>query len=406
MIRTDQFVYGNESCLLSLNYAWYHVLFCLIQFLVLWACSRTNYFYVAHAFGLFALLMDYGVNYLTTGSRTIFYPRLCDNLDAGTENCDEAMGPIGTFLFFVWFDYSAFGILVWALHVEEYTRELLTKGISQSAYKLVRSKVDLFALLIVPIQFWTAPLVAPYVGIDNRTLLLARTSPKSAYGTMVLIFPLLLHFVGGLRFIEEIVPILVSGFCCGLVHHAALFSYGMRRYTDLWGLLLTLCTEWPALIMGIAVVQRLGNIVTTNICIERGHGMKQSSRLPEQPGTRLFTTAMWLGLIAVIYPHISSINDKDAVALLIPHVPGQHMQSIGTAFLKHMTCTLPSYAPPTLLHALTGPSLDCWGGSAANRGEDMLVLASAAKSGAVLSARIVAEVRGVSDIAQISVHIM
>lgn len=54
------------------------------------------------------------------------------------------------------------------------------------------------------------------------------------------------------------------------------------------------------------------------------------------------------------------------------------------------------YLPDPLLHALMGPPLDCWGTNEidyrGNNGSDMLVMASAAKSGAVLSARIVVEV--------------
>lgn len=53
-----------------------------------------------------------------------------------------------------------------------------------------------------------------------------------------------------------------------------------------------------------------------------------------------------------------------------------------------------SYAPQLLLHTLNGPKLNCWsdGAGGNNDGSDMLVLASAAKSGAVLSARLAVEV--------------
>jgi len=71
------------------------------------------------------------------------------------------------------------------------------------------------------------------------------------------------------------------------------------------------------------------------------------------------------------------------------------MQSLGTFFLRTKTCTVPKYFGKGTRNnnnnTMTG-SLNCWDLNSGNDGTDMLIMASAAKSGAVLSARIVAEV--------------
>lgn len=387
------FVLNSESCTLTLNYAYYHVLFCILQASVLAVFGRTKNFRVAHAFGLFALVMDYGLNYLNTGTRTISYPFISENLDSGP---DEPLGPLEAFSFFVWFDYSAFGVLLWALTMEELFQrsieDILGNGTKRRGHF---HWLDVFSIIILPLQFWSAPTLSPYLGIDDRTLILERESSKTAYGAMVCIFPILLHFVGGLSVTFEVLPIALSGFACGLVHHAALFTFGMRGYASPYSLFITLCTEWPALIMGVAVVRKVVKPVLAR-CLpfvwrtDNMPGKQQQSQL--EHGTKIFSAAMWVALLTLIYPHVSNLSEKDAVAFLIPLVPGQCMQSVGTAFLRTRTCIMPEYIPKAVLDVITSPTLDCWGGDAENRGEDMLVIASAAKSGAVLSARIVAEV--------------
>lgn len=49
--------------------------------------------------------MDYGLGFLFRGTRAISYPTYMGHMDDGM----EALGPVGNFLFFLWFDYSAFG---------------------------------------------------------------------------------------------------------------------------------------------------------------------------------------------------------------------------------------------------------------------------------------------------------
>lgn len=60
-------------------------------------------------------------------------------------------------------------------------------------------------------------------------------------------------------------------------------------------------------------------------------------------GTRLFTAAMWLSILAVMYPHLTTIDDKDAMAYLIPLISGDRMQTVGTAYMRVRTCLLPRY---------------------------------------------------------------
>ena len=95
----------GESCQFSLDYAWYHVGCCFLQAIVHAYFGKTENFAVAHSFALFALWMDYGLGFLVRGTRTISYPTYMGHMDDGM----EALGPVGNFLFFLWFDYSAFG---------------------------------------------------------------------------------------------------------------------------------------------------------------------------------------------------------------------------------------------------------------------------------------------------------
>ena len=373
-------VYDTEQMHLTLDYAWYHLFFCLLQPLLFYAAGRTKHFRVAHCFGLFGFLMDYGVMYLTKGKRTVSYPGYQGNMDNGL----EPLGPLGHFVFFLWFDYGGFNLVLWALHAEEH----LTRLLSGVQHQL--DTVELIGLLMVPLQFWTAPwLASTAVNFDSRELVLARNSPKMTYIVLVPVFILLLKTLGKSTN-KNIAAVTLSGFGCGCIHHLALFTFGLRGYTDPVALALTLATEWPALILGVAVFSKVGSQ-----CVPRLLGLR---------GTTVFRMIMWLGLISTIAPHVSNMKEEDTVAYLIPFVPGQYMQSIGTSYLKTRTCTVPYYFPTKAAAAvvandedkeneatLTGP-LDCWDLNRGNDGTDMLIMASAAKSGAVLSARIVAEV--------------
>jgi hypothetical protein len=401
-------VLQRESCLLTLNYAYYHVFFCFLQAAVLWFFNRSENFAHAHAFGLFAFVMDYGLNYMNTGTRNLSYPNVPENMDQGLGIGDEAMTPIGEFLFFLWFDYGAFGFLLWSATVESHLRTCFEKGLRPAFLNVVQRPIEVFSLIILPLQFWTAPVLSPYLSLDSRTLLLTRSSSKSTYILMLITFIFLLRYVAKLPWINRLLPILLSGFGCGLIHHAPLYTFNMRGYSDSTSLIITLCTEWPALISGIAVLQILGGeLVTSCQSLLQKHNSKPDTHKPNGTratnhlGTRIFTTSLWALFFSLMYPHLSSINDKDAIASLIPVIPGQHMQTIGTTYMRFRTCILPRTLPPVLYNALTGSDvLECFSSrdgsltntQAGNTGGDLLVMASAAKSGAVLSARIVTEV--------------
>ncbi len=390
------FVLGGESCLLTLDYAWYHVGFCLLQAGVLWRAGRTRHFALAHAFGLFATLMDYGLGFLVRGTRTVAYPGNPDmNMDGG----QEALGPLGEFVFFAWFDYAAFGLVVWALALEDRLRDAFARGAAPALAALRADPVGIFALCVAPVQFWTAPWLSASLGLDDRTLLLARSSPKMAYMVAVPLFMGLLHLAAGLPK-YDIAAIMLSGFGCGCVHHLALFVFGMRGYSDFPALALTLLTEWPALIAGLAVFRRLGYGLV-GFLVPSSSSASSASSGPRVRGTTVFNMVMWAGLLSILGPRLAAIEEEDAISYLIPFVPGQHMQTVGTQYLRFRTCLKPALG-------LGEERLACWddgtegetdggggGGGGHNvNGTDFLILASAAKSGAVLSAKIVAEVGG------------
>ena len=413
-------VLGGEEMYLTLDYAYYHTFFCLLQPLVLICFGRTRHFRIAHCFGLFGWLMDYGVMYLQHGTRTVSYPNYDGNMDKGM----EPLGPVGNFVFFLWFDYGGFGVVLWALHFQDVVRGWLFKEnvISEKAKAKAKAKknknmnknattppspppitippfdyVELFALLIVPIQFWTAPWLSPSLNIDSRELVLARSSPKSTYVIMLFIFSFVLYYIGNVS-VNHITSIVASGVGCSCIHHLALFSFGLRGYSDLRSLSMTLLTEWPALILGVACFSTIGGTLVSSLRLNI-------------KGTTIFRVVMWACLIASMAPYLSKMEEEDSIAYLMPFVPGQHMQSIGTLYLRSRTCIAPKLLPVNMLP----PKLDCWSkkndgkvkgkekgkgtdkenknkNKNKNDGTDMLIMASAAKSGAVLSARIVAEV--------------
>jgi len=473
-------VLDGESCLLTLNYAWYHVAWCVLQALVLWWGGRTKHFRVGHAFGLFALAMDFGLAHLSFRTRTVSYPGHSGFMDEG----QEVLGPVGSFLFFVWFDYSAFGIYVWAAQVEELLQNMWEGGVGRAVSALAASPVDIFGLLCLPVQFWTAPVLSGRLGLDPRELLLRRASPKLSYAIALPIFVALLKRWGGrgggakggagLSW-PAVVMVLLSGLGCGLCHHAALFAFKKRGYSSASGLALTLATEWPALIAGLKVCTELGPALvdrlpgqprlgggggleedgnTDNEAADvggigssgkeddggsRSGGLRQRQRSakvllvrarsasppphrptttagqaarlprrirspsfssppppPSRPrfrGADLCSWAMVAVLSGCVAPKLAHMSEEDFLAYLIPAVPGEHMQSVGTAYLRSRTCLAPRLLPA----ALRERTLDCWGreGSGADDvddGSSFFVMASAAKAGAVLTAKVAAEV--------------
>lgn len=237
--------------------------------------------------------------------------------------------------------------------------------------------MKILALAIVPLQFWSAPLLASSLQLDSRTLLLSRTSSKDMYVVMLLVFPIILRYMASMSW-HQVAAIWLSGVGCGLIHHAPLCLFGMRGYTDTASLFITLGTEWPAIILGVAVVEELGGLALSfvgNACVPYlakgsivgvsvdnendfsadGYAKddvlsptafstrkeKTQQRVVSVRGTSMFASAMLLTLFLLMGPHLANIDDKDAMAYLIPLIPGKHMQSVGTAFMRLRTCELP-----------------------------------------------------------------
>ena len=185
---------------------------------------------------------------------------------------------------------------------------------------------------------------------------------------MLLVFPLLLRYIAQWSW-HRVSAVWLSGVGCGLIHHVPLCLFGMRGYTDTVSLLMTLFTEWPALLLGVAVVEQLGGGVlaaagsrwvpfltgndssisnsNSNSSGGGGDGQKDGTAgdgapdITPWPGTRVFAYGMCLALVLLLGPHLARVDDKDAVAYLIPLIPGQHMQSVGTAYMRARTCLQP-----------------------------------------------------------------
>ena len=339
----------TESCLLSLDYAWFHTINCLLLiFVMYYTPTLRKHLSTAHTFGLFAMLSDYGLMYLVKGTRQLFVLR-----DGNSVDFDDLHG-IGIFLFFLWFDYiGAVALIGWARTLAEAIRE---GGTNNHQFSTI------FVIFQHAIMWWTAPVLAPYLGIDDRELILSRESPKATYLLMFCVFSVLLFRISKIKW-REYLSILLSGLGCGSLHHAALFFHSMRGYKSSHTLLLTMCTEWPAL-----------------MCLEgffRTSGAKYIS-LPTARRT------MVLFLVAMLIPHLP--NDEQATEFLISSIPGHHMQSFGTHMLKLKTCVFPKYIP-----TFGQNHLKCRGDSDSDS-DQIWLITTPAKSGAVLSAKLLLDI--------------
>ena len=350
-------VMSTESCDLTLSYAAWHTAANVVLLLGLVLYGRTEFCFSAHVFGLFALLADYGCFYLHAGTRTI---ELVDAAEG------DSLGSGTVLLFFLWYDhFGAFGLVVWAQTLTAWLDRQLTAAATSAtpAAAAAASSLpgELFVLLHQPLLFWTAPVLAPIAlgGWDDRVIRVSRPSPKMTYyAILVFVVGLLRRRKTGSR--PRLRAILAAGLGCGLVHHAALFAHGMRGYSTLPALVLTLASEWPALIATVAFLR--SDAVPSISSREAG---------------RRFMWAIIVGLVACLLPHL---NDDNAAQFLIPNVPGQHMQSIGTLAFRATTCVLPQ------IKVLAGVStpLNC----RADGDNSTWVLATPAKSGALLSAKL------------------
>ena len=315
----------TEDCILSLNYAWYHVIGCSLLLAYLYSIGKTQHFEAGHNFGIFAMLCDYGIMYLTRGTRTLkilsYY-----NYDKHkyTYDTDNLHG-IGTFLFFAWFDYlGSFALLVFARNISDV---VATGKLTKSSIKVVLQQT---------IMWWTAPfftmpdsdakdnLSPPLLQIDDRTVVLSRSSPKFTYLILFVVFSVLLNLVCKISK-RQYIGILVSALATGYLHHVALYYHGMRYYDSYSTLFLTLATEWPALLCGEALVRTFF------------HRYSKSGRY--------FMLTVLLAIMMRNFP-----NDEQIAEFLISVLPGQHMQTFAAYYMWAKTC----YEPPHFLAQLQG----------------------------------------------------
>ena len=221
------------------------------------------------------------------------------------------MTPSGTFAFFLWYDYlGAVGVVLWAFSA---LHPVLSRGgIHNNARR--RSAYDYLILFIIPVLFWIAPWVAPSLQIDGRVLLVSRPSPKGMYGVLLSVTMIGLSIIIG---VVDALGVFACGVACGCIHHAALFAHGMRGYSSLATLGLTICTEWPALILGVVSCTLL---------------LKRAPTLPRGP---IFAVA-----IEVVSWFLICTDLEEAIADLLPYIPGKSQQSTTSKRTSHISWLL------------------------------------------------------------------
>ena len=161
----------------------------------------------------------------------------------------------------------------------------------------------------------------PRLGIDDRTIVVSRASPKSTYGVTFLVFSILLWKTTTFTK-RQYGAVFVSGLACGSLHHLFLYFFGMRGYDSILALLTTLATEWPALLCGEAYLRTVF-----------GNDNEQKSNFDYSKHGRRFLYVVLLATLLSTLP-----NDEQLTEFLISVIPGQHMQSFGTTMLWAKTC--------------------------------------------------------------------
>lgn len=259
----------------------------------------------------------------------------------------DSTGPIENFIFFWWFDYlGAFLLIVWV----RVAQECLNNG------QFPKSKTELLLLVHQPLLFWIAPSLPPTY--DRRKLLLSRPSPKIGYIVMLVMGTTCLHLIYKIR-LKKVFITICTGLAVACIHHLALFTYGMRGYDTIQALMITLLTEWPALI----VAEHTIRVVFRNL----------PSKL-----SKYARHSLLLIFVSIVVRNIE-IEQIDRV--LLPLIPGDLMQSFGTAAFRLSTCSIPEFLRPAPLRCREFKDDD-----------SILVIATPAKSGALLSAKILFDV--------------
>ena len=148
------------------------------------------------------------------------------------------------------------------------------------------------------------------------------------------------------------------GFGVSCIHHLALFTNNMRGYTSISALMITLLTEWPALVVAEHVIRTLF--------------------LKHLKLAKYARHALLVIFVAIVSKHVQ-LEHIDRV--LLPNLKGVHMQSFGTAMFRLTTCAVPKFLLPEPLPCRCTPEDDA-----------ILVIATPAKSGALLAGKILLDV--------------
>ena len=148
------------------------------------------------------------------------------------------------------------------------------------------------------------------------------------------------------------------GFGVSCIHHLALFTNNMRGYTSISALIITLSTEWPALVVAEHAIRTLF--------------------LKHLKLAKYARHALLIIFVAIVSNHVQ-LEHIDRV--LLPNLPGVHMQSFGTAMFRLTTCAVPKFLLPEPLPCRRTPEDDA-----------ILVVATPAKSGALLAGKILLDV--------------
>ena len=365
-------VLTTESRLFEVDFGFIDFMFSTMFIVALYARSRRrasrgtprawSVFKATQYFGAFAFFCDYGIYYHLQGTRTVEYPV------QGT----GALGPIEKFWFFFWFDWiNAVPIVGFALLLCE---DLLAPD--PDGGNPVEEQRPWALMTSIPLWFWATPGLSRALSLDDRMLLVDRPSEKQKYWILMAMFISMMLFWFRMR-VTQVARVFMGGVCCGLIHHAPLFAHSMRGYSSPTALVVTLCTEWPAIMCGLFVMTKLlcGGVRQTT---ENSKSVALKKDRNSRRGTRGWMASALFGLIlAFAFAGGSTrvLSIKDVLYNVMPYIPGSTFQAIGTVYLRTFTCALPRLGTP----------LAC---SAGNTEEDMWVVAAAPKGGAVVSSLI------------------
>lgn len=191
-------------------------------------------------------------------------------------------------------------------------------------------------------------------------------------------------FVGVMRWKFEmkwlqVFRVVGSGIGCGLFHHAPLFCYGMRSYSDPKMLLYTIMIEWPPVVSGLFTITRLCCSPSAARAASEASPppSSQATPTPLPSGDRRSAAWLFAGLVLALLVgqmQIKLWSTRQMLYELMPYVPAEYFQAAGALYVWSTTCTALKTGSPKQC-TTDGNSRDLW------------VIAAAPKGGAVLSAQ-------------------